>query len=46
MKLLAPDEEDKSLESRENYINLLYCNSVINTSVGAIAKMNGVFVSI
>ena len=44
LKLLAAGEEDKSLKSRENYIYLLYCNSVINTSVGAITKVNGVFV--
>ena len=44
LKLLAPGEEDKYLKSRENYIYLPYCNSVINTSVGAIAKVNGVFV--
>ena len=44
LKLLAPGEEDKSLKSRENYIYLLYCNGLINTSVSAIAEVNGVFV--
>ena len=34
LKLLAPDEEGKSLKSKENYIYLLYCNSAINTPVG------------
>ena len=34
----------KSLKSEENYIYLLYCNSLIITSVDAIAKVNGVFV--
>ena len=44
MKLLAPVEEDKSLKSRENYVYLLYRDTVINTSLGAIAEVNGVFV--
>ena len=44
LKLLALGEEDKSLESRENYIYLLYSNIVINTSVSVIAWANGVFV--
>ena len=44
LKLLAPGEEDKNLKSIENYAYLLYCNTVINTSVGVIAKVNGVFV--
>ena len=39
-KLLALGEEDKSLKSGENYIYLLCCKIVINTSVGAIAKVN------
>ena len=42
--LLAAGEEDKSLKRIENYIYLLYYNSVINTSVGAITEVNGVFV--
>ena len=44
LKLLALGEEDKSSKSRENCIYLWYCSIVINTSVGAIAKVNGVFV--
>ena len=43
-KLLALGEEDKSLKSRENQIDLLYCNIVTNTSVGAITKVNCVSV--
>ena len=44
LKLLAPGEENRSLKSKENYIYLMYCNTVINISVGAIAKVNDVFV--
>ena len=37
----CPDDEDnKSLNSRENYVYVLYLNLVINTSVGVIAKVN------
>ena len=44
LKLLAPGEQDKCLKSRENYVYLPYYDTVINTSVGAIAKVKGVFV--
>ena len=42
--VLDISEVRKCLKSRENYIYLQYCNSVIITSVGSIAEVNGVFV--
>ena len=44
LKLLAPGEEDKILKSRENYVYLLYYDTIINTFVSAIIKVNGIFV--
>ena len=44
MKLLVLGEEDKGLNFEQNFNHLLYCNTVINTSIGVIAKVNGVFV--
>ena len=44
LKLLALGKEDKSLKSSPKITYLLYCNIVIDTFVGAIAKVNGVFV--
>ena len=38
MKLLVLGEEDKILNCGQNLTYLLYCNIVINTSVGEIAK--------
>ena len=40
---LALSEEDKSLKSRENDTDLLYCKIVINISVSVIAKVNCIF---
>ena len=44
MKLLVLGEEDKCLNYEQHFNRLLYCNIVINISLGVVAKVNGVFV--
>ena len=44
MKLQVLGEEEKGLNCESNFNYLPYCNITINTSVGVIAKVNGVFV--